>query len=128
MATAGSLPTIGDSLPGDAEAASNPATPIPPKLTGLSPHVIVRDGVVFTVGVDADGVVRYLGTSDPAFSTPDGVSTETRMVDLIGSGKASSTVEVNEDQSSSMLLGSGWWAAIPSGISVDTKVSQVYLK
>ncbi len=74
------LPSVGDQL----------ATPLPISKTLVlaSPsqiydsHKMTADGVVYTLGVSREGVLRYLETQDKSFATPDGVSMGMRFEDL----------------------------------------------
>jgi len=74
------LPAVGEQL----------ATPLPKSKTFVlaSPsqiydsHKMTADGIVYTLGVSREGVLRYLETQDESFATPDGVSIGMRLEDL----------------------------------------------
>ncbi len=129
--------SIGDALPSDAEVGGTLPTDVLPELEGLRPFEVTREAVTFSVGADADGRVRYVATADTAFETPEGIGTQTRLVDLIrsavGSGIASPDISILPDGRSVYELRSGWRAVVPDpdrlrAAGTEARVEWVYLR
>jgi len=80
----------------------------------ISPASQVRyAGVVFTVAVNRAGRIIYVGTSDPAFKTPEGFTIATPLSQMLAHGIPQPVRE--SGWAYHTLLPSGWRAAFTRG-------------
>jgi len=97
----------------------------PPSRTGIMTasaqlypsYQIERSGVPFTVGVDDQKRIHYIGTTDRRFVTPEGISVGSTLADVRRAGGAAIFPEPGWAAHSA--LPSGWHAAFTEGAPRD---------
>jgi hypothetical protein len=97
----------------------------PPSRTGIMSasaqlyhsYAVERSGVPFTVGVDDEKRIHYVGTTDRRFVTPEGISVGSTLADVRRAGGAAIFPEPGWAAHST--LPSGWHAAFTEGAPRD---------
>ncbi len=80
-------------------------------------------GIRFQVATNDHGKVAYLATNDPAFKTPDGISTSSSLEDVLKAGAAPPWYEPGWAHHTK--LPSGWSVAFSAFESQDGRIVEV---
>ena len=80
-------------------------------------YKVTNGGVVYTLGLDRQGVTRYLATSDPKFATPEGVRAGWSLAELLQT--FGGTVAYEQGFAHFVRLPSGWNASFEYGTSIE---------